>query len=135
MRTITFSLLAIIMATSSIAQGTTAASKSSPEDRAKVRTAKMTEELGLDPQRADAVYSINLRFVAAIDELKATELGEAEKKTRVTEIKDKRNAELKVVLTESQFARLREWRGEKKEKGHDVKHEMEEKQEKRPHNE
>lgn len=120
---------ALLLPTMSFAQDLSDDDKKTPEERAKRRTEKMTAELGLDGQRADAIYPINLSYARTTAELKQQKLAKEQMQSRMTALKDKRDADLKLVLTAEQYTKMLALREQKKD-------EAEEKQkEKGTHNE
>jgi periplasmic protein CpxP/Spy len=74
-----------------------------PEERAKKRTEKMTEALGLDASQQTQIYAINLAHMTEMEKLRA------EQKALHEKIKAEREAtrnEIKVVLNDEQDAKF-----------------------------
>lgn len=94
--------------------------RKTPEDRAKHRTEMMTKELGLSPEQIARVNTININFARALSDVKKMEDGDV-KKNRATALKEKRDNDLKPVLTAEQFTRMNELRDKKKDQHKDKK--------------
>jgi periplasmic protein CpxP/Spy len=89
--------------------------KKTPDERAQHRTEWMTKELGLSPEQIAKVNPINITYARAISEVKDMKDVEA-KKTRSKALRDKRDADLKAVLTPEQFTKLTTLREQKEGK-------------------
>lgn len=87
--------------------------KKTPEERAKHRTEVMTKELGLAGDQVDKVNSINLDFARHMAEVKAI-TDEASRRGRAEALKNKRDAQLKGVLTADQYTKMMDLREKKK---------------------
>lgn len=97
--------------------------KKTPEERAQHKTEVMTKELGLNAEQIAKVNTININFMRAMSDVKQIPDGET-KKNRSSALKEKRDADLKGVLTAEQYAKLLELRAKKdadKEKKGDKK--------------
>ena len=104
--------------------------KKSPEERAKHRTEQMTKQLGLNDVQIAKVNTVNMNFMRAMADVKLVK-DEASRKTRGQMLKDKREAELKEILTPEQFATMLKMRDDKK----DGKDKEKPKGKEKPHNE
>lgn len=101
--------------------------KKSPEDRAKHRTERMTKELALSPEQIAKVNTVNINFARAISEVKEMKDVEA-RRTRTVAAKEKRDGELRTILTPEQFTKWEAARDAKKKEHRDKK-------DKKPHQE
>jgi periplasmic protein CpxP/Spy len=79
--------------------------KKTPEERAQHRTEWMTKELGLSAEQIAKVNPVNITYARAMSEVGAMQ-DEAAKKTRTKALRDKRDADLKAILTPDQFTKL-----------------------------
>ncbi len=91
--------------------------KKTPEERAKHRTEQMTKELGLNDVQIAKVNTVNMNFMRAMADVKQVK-DEASRKNRAQILKDKREADLKEILTAEQFATMQKLREQKKDKEH-----------------
>ena len=72
-------------------------------ERAEHQTVKMKHHLKLNDDQASKVGEINARYADKLESIRGMEEGRRE---AATELKDARNAELKSVLTEEQYASM-----------------------------
>ncbi len=72
-------------------------------ERADHQTVKMKHHLKLDDDQASKVGAINAKYAEKLDGIRGMEEGRRE---AATALKDARNAELKSVLTEEQYASM-----------------------------
>ncbi len=114
MRTL-FSTLALTMAMGLMAQDADmdGKGKKSPEERAKNRTEMMTKELGLTPEQIAKVNTVNITHARGVDDLKGM-TDDKVKKERSKALRDKRDSDLKGILTAEQFAKMESLREKKK---------------------
>jgi len=114
MRTL-FSTLALTMAMGLMAQDADmdGKGKKSPEERAKNRTEVMTKELGLTPEQIAKVNTVNITHARGVDDLKGM-MDDKVKKERSKALRDKRDSDLKGILTAEQFAKMESLREKKK---------------------
>ena len=114
MRTL-FSTLALTMAMGLMAQDADmdGKGKKSPEERAKNRTEVMTKELGLTPEQIAKVNTVNITHARGVDDLKGM-TDDMVKKERSKALRDKRDCDLKGILTAEQFAKMESLREKKK---------------------
>ena len=103
--------------------------KRTPEERAKHRTEVMTKDLDLTPDQVTKVSDINLRFARENAEAKKL-TDEKARKERSRGLKEKRDEELKAVLTADQYTKLMQQREDKKDD-----HKKDKDNAKKPHNE
>ena len=114
MRTL-FSTLALTVAMSLMAQDadTDDKGKKSPEERAKHRTEVMTKELGLSPEQIARVNTVNITYARGLGDVK--DMTDASvKKERAKALRDKRDGDLKGILTAEQFTKMESLREKKK---------------------
>lgn len=79
--------------------------RKTPEERAKMRTAHMTEELDLSADQAARVEAINLKYAGQGEVLrKQREVERAEARKNGKALRDAHDAEMKVVLSPEQYA-------------------------------
>ncbi|MBK9760736.1 MAG: hypothetical protein IPO90_12370 [Flavobacteriales bacterium] len=121
MRTL-FSTLALTMAMGLMAQDADmdGKGKKSPEERAKNRTEIMTKELGLTPEQIAKVNTVNITHARGVDDLKGM-TDDKVKKERSKALRDKRDSDLKGILTAEQFAKMESLREKKKAVAKDKK--------------
>ncbi len=99
------------------------APKKTTEERVQKHTDKMATDLGLDESQKAEVAAINKKYGAEAEELRADK--QAEKNTRRTDAQKRlaaRDAELKAVLTDDQYAKHQEMKAARKAK-HEAKKE------------
>lgn len=113
MRTILLTL-ALATAFGAMAQKGENAPKT-PEEKAKQRTERMVEELGLDAAQQEKVASINLRFAQAMQDVDAIK-DETTRKGRESALKTSRDNNLQSVLTQQQYDKMIKVREERKAK-------------------
>jgi len=87
--------------------------KLTPEEKAKKRTEKMTEVLGLDEDQASKIESINLAHAIEMDKIKLEHKALKEKAKKQRELTE---SNIKKVLTTEQQVVFDEKRKERKEK-------------------
>jgi Spy/CpxP family protein refolding chaperone len=104
--------------------------KKSPEERAKHRTEQMTKELGLNDVQIAKVNTMNMNFFRAMADVKLVK-DEAARKNRAKLLKEKRDVEIREILTPEQIATMEKLREQKKDK--DGKDKL--KGREKPHNE
>ncbi len=84
-----------------------------PEERAKMRTERLTKELELTPEQATKVQAINVKYADKVDEArKEREADRAEVRKEAKTMHDAHDAEMKAVLTADQYAK---WTARKEE--------------------
>jgi Spy/CpxP family protein refolding chaperone len=90
------------------------------QERAGERTAQLVRELGLNDEQALKVGVINSEFAKGMADVRSAGMEEAARKERSKALHQQRSADLKAVLTEEQYAHLKELnearRNEKQEK-------------------
>lgn len=101
--------------------------KKSPEERAKHRTEVMTKQLGLGDEQIAKVNTINITYARALGEVREMQDPEI-RKGRSKALREKRDADLKAVLTADQYTKMMALREEKKANA-------KERKDKRTHNE
>ncbi len=77
-----------------------------PEDRAKMRTERMTKELGLNADQQAKVAAINMDYAKKGAELRDDHANGTAEKGEGAKLQDARMAELKQVLTPEQYTKL-----------------------------
>lgn len=107
--------LALLAAPSLFAQEKGDHSDKTPEQRAAQHTKRMTRELGLSSDQTAKVQDINLRFAQSLSEVKGSTAEQGAKKEQAQGMKEKRDQELKLVLTEEQYSNMLELRKAKAE--------------------
>ena len=81
----------------------------SPEDRAKSETASMKTDLGLTDQQVAKVDSINLKYAKKRAEMRGQFQNDRQAMmSKMQEMQEQKNAELKPVLTEAQMKKYLE---------------------------
>lgn len=81
--------------------------RKTPEERAKHQTEMMTKNLALTAEQVPQVQTINLKYADQLGDLKEQPKGEkGAKRDAAKELRDKRNAELKGVLTAEQYDKM-----------------------------
>jgi periplasmic protein CpxP/Spy len=88
--------------------------KKTPEERAQHRTEVMTKQLGLNAEQIAKVNTIHITFARAMSEVKEMQDQEA-RKNRAKALRDKRDNDLKGVLSAEQFSKMLAERDKKKE--------------------
>jgi hypothetical protein len=78
------------------------------QERAEERTAQLVRELGLNDEQALKVGVINSEFAKGMADVRSAGMEEASRKERSKALHQQRSADLKAVLTEDQYARLKE---------------------------
>ncbi len=117
--------IGIFSANQALAQQTKATQKT-PQERAKILTDKMKQDLSLTDQQYQSVYNINVKYAQKTDSvLNKTALDKRQKlKTEKTFLTSK-DKELKAILTSDQYSKLqqekKEMKAEAKEKMKDYK--------------
>jgi Spy/CpxP family protein refolding chaperone len=90
------------------------------QERAGERTAQLVRELGLNDEQALKVGVINSEFAKGMADVRSAGMEETARKERSKALHQQRSADLKAVLTEEQYAHLKELnearRNEKQEK-------------------
>lgn len=85
--------------------------RKTPEERAKMRTEHMTEELGLSADQAARVEAINLKYAGQGEALrKQREVERAEARKNGKALRDAHDAEMKDALSTEQYAK---WQAKK----------------------
>ncbi len=84
------------------------------QERAGERTDMMTKELGLNDEQAQKVRIINSDFAKAMTDLKASGADETTRKTKAKALRDQRETDMRSVLTEQQYTKLKELRKAKR---------------------
>lgn len=110
--TTTLALVAALLCTTTKAQDATRKTHS-PGERAEKRTEQMTTELGLDADQAAKLEAMNKRYAEEMRALEPTEAERQAKREKMKDIQTRRDAELKVLLTEEQYAKMMELRQQK----------------------
>ncbi len=119
-----------------MAQGTeTDDPKKTPEQRAADRTEKMATELDLSSDQKARVQEINLRYAQAAADAKAQSTSKDALRKRGKELKEKRDEELKGVLTPEQFTKMTTLRKQKHHEAKAYKKEGHQPDGAKPHNE
>lgn len=84
-----------------------------PQERAKVRTERMTKELALSPEQAAKVEAINAKYADKVDGLRAErEADRTQERKEGKAMRDAHDVEMKAVLTPEQYAK---WTAKKEE--------------------
>lgn len=109
--------------------------KKTPEQRAADRTEKMATELDLSSDQKARVQEINLRYAQAAADAKAQSTSKDAMRKRGKELKEKRDEELKGVLTPDQFAKMTTLRKQKHQEAKAYKKEGQQPNGAKPHNE
>lgn len=104
----------ILIAPLAVAQGKPGKEQKTPEERAKRHTERMTQELGLTAEQSAKVGDINLRYVDVLADLKASGQDKEVMKEQGKALRDKRDEELKLVLTAEQYAKMMTLREQKR---------------------
>lgn len=84
------------------------------QERADQRTEELVRELGLNAEQAQKVGQINSAFAQGMTDVRAAALEDAARKEKAKGLRQQREAELKAVLTEAQYAKLQELRKAKR---------------------
>ena len=84
------------------------------QERAQERSAYLTKELGLNDEQSRKVEIINSDFAKAMTDLKASGADETTRKTKAKALRDQRETDMRSVLTEAQYAQLKELRKAKR---------------------
>lgn len=95
-------LLMLMLVTGASSQAQTS-KESTPEERAEQWNVWMKEQLDLKPEQENPIHEINLKYARQNEELKVSD---GSRKTKFQQLKsndEKKDQELKVVLTEAQF--------------------------------
>ena len=93
------------------------ADKKTTEERVQKHTDKMAADLGLNESQKAKVTAINKKYGTEVEERRAEQKAEKEvRRTEAQRLGDARDAELKQVLTETQYAKHQEMKAAKKEK-------------------
>ena len=88
----------------SIAQSTKENLKdSTPEERAKVLTEIMDEDLQLDEDQKESVYNVNFSIAEEVETLKSSSGSKRDKFSKLKEIDSKRDGKMKSVLNSDQY--------------------------------
>ena len=87
-----------------------------PEKAAERMTERMTKELDLTPEQAQAVKPINLEFVTKAKEIKNSEAGKEDKKAQLETLRKENETKMAQVLTPEQMEKYREMIEKQKEK-------------------
>jgi len=88
-----------------------------PAERAKVQTARLQKELGLDATQASKVEAVNLKYAQQADQLRAEREAQMDKtKGEGKAMKEAHEAEMKGILTADQFAKYKTYHDERMEK-------------------
>ncbi len=104
----------ILIAPLAMAQDKQGKEQKTPEERAKRHTERMTQELGLTAEQSAKVGDINLRYVDVLADLKASGQDKEVMKEQGKALRDKRDEELKLVLTAEQYTRMMALREQKR---------------------
>ncbi|MBL8000366.1 MAG: hypothetical protein JNL05_00270 [Flavobacteriales bacterium] len=104
----------ILIAPLAVAQGKPGKEQKTPEERAKRHTERMTQELGLTAEQSAKVGDINLRYVDVLADLKASGQDKEVMKEQGKALRDKRDEELKLVLTAEQYSKMMTLREQKR---------------------
>lgn len=110
----TMVLATVLLCTAAHAQGATR-EKPSPSERTDQRTEEMTKELGLNEDQAAKLKAMNGRYA---EELRMTRPSDEEREAKRQKMKDiqtRRDAELKTLLTEEQYAKMMELRQQRRD--------------------
>ncbi len=87
--------------------------RKTPEERAKVRTERMTKELALSPEQQAKVEAINLKYADQAEVIRAEREAERTAKREAAEaMHAAHDAEMKAVLTADQYTK---WVAKKQE--------------------
>jgi hypothetical protein len=84
------------------------------QERAQERSAYLTKELGLNDEQSRKVELINSDFARSMTDLKASGADQATSKTKAKALREQRETDLRSVLTEAQYAQLKELRKAKR---------------------
>ncbi len=87
-----------------------------PEKAAERMTERMTKELDLTPEQAQAVKPINLEFVTKAKEIRNSEAGKEDKKAQLEALRKENETKMASVLTPEQMEKYREMIEKQKEK-------------------
>lgn len=80
--------------------------RKTPEERAQLRTERLTKELELSPEQATQVQAINLKYADKMDELrKEREAERGAMRSDAQAMGDAHDTEMKAVLTADQYAK------------------------------
>jgi Spy/CpxP family protein refolding chaperone len=114
MKTILFSLFMALMTLGAFAQNKQDKTPKTPEEYAKVRSEKLTKELGLNADQKAKVYDLLLNKRKKIQEIRAKypndkKAAHAEAKP----VKEQFKADMKAVLTPEQYAKWEEMQKQK----------------------
>lgn len=125
---------ALLTAPFLMAQGKPGKEQKTPEERAKHHTERMTQELGLSAEQSAKVGDINLRYADVLADMKASGQDQTAMKEQAKAMRDRRDEELKQVLTPEQYGKMMELRAQKRAKARDQRKNGQPEQAK-PHNE
>ena len=88
----------------------------SPEERAQMQTAIMTEVLTLTEDQVLLVEDINLKYSEKVEEIRKEDTNRREKFKAVRQLMKEKDAELKKVFTETQYSVYQEKKAALREK-------------------
>lgn len=113
-----FMAAAILFSATAMAQTLSSKeSNRSPEEKAKIKTQKMTERLGLDEKQQQVVFDVNLKYSKMMEEARAKRAEQkAEAKNDFEEVRMQYEKELKAHLNEKQQAELDQMHEEREKK-------------------
>ncbi len=103
----------LLLAPSVMAQDKAGKEQHTPEERAAKHTEHMTKELGLSADQTAKVADINQRYATALGEVKESTAERDAKREQAKGMRDRRDQELKQVLTAEQYAKMLELRKQK----------------------
>jgi hypothetical protein len=81
-------------------------------EKVEMRTEEMVQQLGLNADQATKLKEINDRYAAEMKETRPEDGAPTARRTRMEDIRKRRDVELKALLTEDQFSRMLELRKE-----------------------
>ncbi|MEO8066050.1 MAG: hypothetical protein ABI599_00015 [Flavobacteriales bacterium] len=79
-------------------------------ERMGLRTEEMTKELGLSDEQAAKLKAMNDRYAEEVKAAQPTEAERAARREKMKDVQTRRDAELKSLLTEEQYAKMMELR-------------------------
>ncbi|MBX2972658.1 MAG: hypothetical protein KF797_06115 [Flavobacteriales bacterium] len=113
-------LIVAVMAGMAVAAQAQDKAQRTPEERAKMRTERLTKELELTPEQAAKVEAINMKYAGKVDEVrKEREAERAEVRKEAKTMHDAHDAEMKAVLTADQYAKWTARKEEMRNKQHE----------------
>ncbi len=101
---------------SATAQDSTTTSKKTPEEKRQAQSQKLKKQLNLTPQQEVSVDSINKIFMQQAVALRSSDEKRMDKMKTLKKAQEDKNAAMKTVLDEKQYAIYEQQQDEQKEK-------------------